>query len=296
MIQPPILPISQPAPHIPQPPHHDVSPNPQLAAAHGSPRIRPHSSSSAGSTVSITSTDSGSGSISSSPASEGRNDAAHTIEISPAFYDDSHVEGPATGFPTSERFSRPSLNSQIRISEAEFTPTVSFIHPYDPLYYDDFDGARELSPEQGQGVEPFDFDLLPKRGYTFPSQDGAVSAATVETPLKVEKDGEDISELRNPKDILRRVQHRCNKQDPSINPPPPSRSINARSLSPRRPVDPAARFKMINAVPLLTAPLTRVLSPVITRGQWEIVVKSAAIAALMSWTIIGCLVAIPVTQ
>lgn len=54
------------------------------------------------------------------------------------------------------------------------------------------------------------------------------------------------------------------------------------------------RFKKISAVPPFKAPLTRVLSPIIQRGQWEIVIRSAIIGLLLAWTIVGSLLAVPV--
>ena len=54
------------------------------------------------------------------------------------------------------------------------------------------------------------------------------------------------------------------------------------------------RFRLINAVPAFAVPLTRVLSPVIVRAQWEIVVRSAIIAFLISWVVVGSFLAVPV--
>ena len=54
------------------------------------------------------------------------------------------------------------------------------------------------------------------------------------------------------------------------------------------------RFRLINAVPAFAVPLTRVLSPVIVRAQWEIVVRSAIIAFLISWIVVGSFLAVPV--
>jgi hypothetical protein len=152
-------------------------------------------------------------------------------------------------------------------------------------------------------VEPFDFDLLPKGGYTFTERHQAASVAangTVEACSTVEKDdGDAIAGLSNPMAILRHFQQKCNKQDLSTDPQklsPPSRSPNAPSSSPDRLVDLAAQFKMIKAVPAFASPFTRVLNPVVTRAHWEIVVRSAAVAGVISWIIIGCLVAIPVDR
>ena len=52
------------------------------------------------------------------------------------------------------------------------------------------------------------------------------------------------------------------------------------------------RFRRVTSVPAF-GPLTRVLEPVVSRGQWEIVVRSACAAALGAWIVIGCLLALP---
>ena len=308
IIQPPTLTASRSGGLSvpPQLPRLDIPSHPQPAMTQESPRVRSLSSSSSASTSThSTTSDTGSASVSSSSASEGHNHAL-TIEIGPAFYDDSHIEGPATGSPGSPTryYAFPSkqddyLDNKNRPSVAEFTPTASFIHPYDPLCDDDFDGSRELTPEERQGIGAFDFDLLPKRGYTFPERDRVVSVATngtMDTPSMVEKGREDVLVgFRSPKDILGRVQHKGNKQKrTSSEPEKPSASRN--SSCSRRTVDPAAQLKVIKAVPAFASPFTRVLNPVVTRAQWEIVVRSAAVAGLICWTIVGCLVAIPVRR
>lgn len=56
------------------------------------------------------------------------------------------------------------------------------------------------------------------------------------------------------------------------------------------------RFKMVQAVPAFAAPLTRVLSPVIVRGQWEIVVRSSFIALVVTCMVVGGLLAAPIMK
>ncbi|KDQ25807.1 hypothetical protein PLEOSDRAFT_1097562 [Pleurotus ostreatus PC15] len=56
------------------------------------------------------------------------------------------------------------------------------------------------------------------------------------------------------------------------------------------------QFKLVKAVPAFASPLTKVLNPIVVRGQWEIVVRSAALAFLLSWVVVGSLVAIPVRR
>ncbi|OSD07231.1 hypothetical protein PYCCODRAFT_1456139 [Trametes coccinea BRFM310] len=56
------------------------------------------------------------------------------------------------------------------------------------------------------------------------------------------------------------------------------------------------RLRRMLQVPAFASPLTPVLNPVVTRGQWEIVVRSAFIAFLVSAAVIGALVAVPETS
>ncbi|KAH9854690.1 hypothetical protein C2E23DRAFT_61607 [Lenzites betulinus] len=56
------------------------------------------------------------------------------------------------------------------------------------------------------------------------------------------------------------------------------------------------RMRRMLQVPAFASPLTPVLNPVVTRGQWEIVVRSAAIAFVTSVTVVGALVAVPETS
>ena len=56
------------------------------------------------------------------------------------------------------------------------------------------------------------------------------------------------------------------------------------------------RLRRMLEVPAFASPLTPVLNPVVTRGQWEIVVRSAVIALLCSTALVGGLVGVPVTH
>jgi len=281
--QPPTASVSQPVPEsIPYQPGHL---NSQATANDETTRARTPSSSSAssaGSSLHTTSSGSGSEYISSSSAAEQDNPAELIIEVSSVVYDD---------FPEERPISRPQTPAQLSIPE--FIPTALFIHPYDPLCDDDFDGMRELSPEERQDMEPFDFDLLPKRGYTFPQKDRAASVIvndTMEAPSTSKKNGGDvIAEFRSTNDALR---PECNKHDPSTD---PEKSADAPSPSLRRPIDATVHFKAVNAVPIF-ASVTPVWSTVVARAQWEIVVRSAAVAGLICWIVIGCLLAVPDSQ
>jgi hypothetical protein len=64
-------------------------------------------------------------------------------------------------------------------------------------------------------------------------------------------------------------------------PRPVERKVNLRQ-----------QWKMVKAVPAFTE-LTRILSPVIVRGQWEIVIKSTTIALILSCALFAGFVAIP---
>ncbi|RDX53338.1 hypothetical protein OH76DRAFT_1212756 [Lentinus brumalis] len=56
------------------------------------------------------------------------------------------------------------------------------------------------------------------------------------------------------------------------------------------------RVRRMLQVPAFASPLTPVLNPIVTRGQWEIVVRSALIAFVMSAAVVGGLVAAPETR
>lgn len=56
------------------------------------------------------------------------------------------------------------------------------------------------------------------------------------------------------------------------------------------------RVRRMLQVPAFASPLTPVLNPIVTRGQWEIVVRSALIALVLSAAIVGGLVAVPETR
>ena len=54
------------------------------------------------------------------------------------------------------------------------------------------------------------------------------------------------------------------------------------------------RWNRVLSVPAFRSPLTKILSPVVTRAQWEIVVRSGILAFLISSVVVGILVAVPV--
>ena len=54
------------------------------------------------------------------------------------------------------------------------------------------------------------------------------------------------------------------------------------------------RWKRVLSVPAFKSPLTKILSPVVTRAQWEVVVRSGILAFIISSVVVGVLVAVPV--
>jgi hypothetical protein len=55
-----------------------------------------------------------------------------------------------------------------------------------------------------------------------------------------------------------------------------------------------ARWRRMLSVPAFRSPLTKIWSPVVTRAQWEIVVRSGLLAFVVSAIAIAVLVAVPV--
>ena len=54
------------------------------------------------------------------------------------------------------------------------------------------------------------------------------------------------------------------------------------------------RWKQVMSVPAFKSPLTKILSPVVTRAQWEVVVRSGFLAFVISLVIMAIFVAVPV--
>ncbi|KAI1789609.1 hypothetical protein LXA43DRAFT_1096196 [Ganoderma leucocontextum] len=86
---------------------------------------------------------------------------------------------------------------------------------------------------------------------------------------------------------------------PSVNWQRSSMSEKAPDSFPAKPQGKTSwrgRVRRMLQVPAFASPLTPVLNPIVTRGQWEIVVRSAIIALVISAAIIGGLVAAPETH
>ncbi|CAL1713112.1 unnamed protein product [Somion occarium] len=54
-------------------------------------------------------------------------------------------------------------------------------------------------------------------------------------------------------------------------------------------------FRRVSAVPAFASPLTPVLNPIVGRAQWEIVVRSAVISAVVCGSVVGALMGVPVS-
>ena len=55
-----------------------------------------------------------------------------------------------------------------------------------------------------------------------------------------------------------------------------------------------ARWRRVLSVPAFRSPLTKILSPVVTRAQWEVVTRSAILAFVTSFIVVALFVAVPV--
>lgn len=78
--------------------------------------------------------------------------------------------------------------------------------------------------------------------------------------------------------------------------PSPSNNGNGKSTS-RHPRNwRHALRKVYLSVPAFASPLTPILNPLVGRAQWEIVVRSAAVSAVVSCVVVGALVAVPETR
>ncbi|KAF9013510.1 hypothetical protein BDQ17DRAFT_1343569 [Cyathus striatus] len=298
----PMIPVTpQPVtPTIPRPPRLNIIPPP--------PPSHPRSDHSLSRTASHMS-DSTTSSSSSSSSS-----GANQILISPAYYDHDAVEGPATS-PTI----LTDVNRLFNEKERDFVnvSTAGFILPFEHSDDDDDDIEKAKScPNSRQPLTTFDFDALPlqlpykkpasnRRGY-----ERRMEMVNATLPAAPEPAMSPIT------GFISRFQNRCASKRP-IQPPysnydeelrrhtrsssfgtstPPTPTTASEKSVPRTEVTEKMvkkRFRLVKAVPAFAVPLTRILNPVIVRGQWEIVVRSAAMAFIISWVVVGVLLAIP---
>ncbi|KAF8895391.1 hypothetical protein BD779DRAFT_1668672 [Infundibulicybe gibba] len=299
---PPPQPVRVPVPLPPPPPS---SPTPLAAIyTHDSHSLYRASSISSCSSIESSSTFSGSS----------YNPGDAIIHISPAYYDPDPVDGPATSPVTPDPvFMFPA--KPIGIAEAcesgagTFTTTATFIHPFDLSDEDDeFERSKRL-PEERQHISPFDFDSLPpRRPHCSNAPTPTQKHPRVHEDVLIIEPESQAPLAQNPLSItafLERIQSRCNVRgwmvrstDAEMGNLPggeePAAPVGHKRL--RKIVSYRKRFKLVKAVPSFGVPLTKVLNPIVVRGQWEIVVRSAIISFFVSWVIIGSLLAVPVVR
>ncbi|KAF7314190.1 hypothetical protein MKEN_00891200 [Mycena kentingensis (nom. inval.)] len=255
------------------------------------------------------------------------------IHVSPAYYDEDDVDGPATSPVSPDNLgifvsAPPPSKEPLPLAAPEddlgfdFSPTAAFIHPFDEFPQDDqFGGPPRILPEERQVLSPFDFDALPRYwSAPAPSQQQQRSRTPSRASLTL-----------SAKALIGRMQSKCIGAPRWAPPPPPTNaittpeepagattaetekpphrgSVDSQAQAQGRPPNPDAparprldksavekQFKRVRAVPAFAVPLTPVLSSVVVRGQWEIVVRSALLAMLLCWVILASLLAIPPT-
>jgi hypothetical protein len=201
---------------------------------------------------------------------------------------------------------------------------------------DDLNDPNKPTVQERQRVSSFDFDALPplptarvkpqqqpQPSSHQPSHPLSLNPSTSTTSLQpsilvIQPEAEPEEKDLTPKGFLRRIQSRCNinrwlvmtssnssadlneklQNDPekaeyeqsNFPRPHPALQRNQKAGLIKR------QFKMVKAVPAFASPLTRVLSPIVIRGQWEIVMRSVIIAGFISWMAIGVLLAFPVPK
>ncbi|KAG6816301.1 hypothetical protein H0H87_007133 [Tephrocybe sp. NHM501043] len=269
-------------------------------------------------TPTVTSTASFSSSSSSSSGSSST--GSHLmIEISGAYYDAESVDDDPYYSPGGIE-ANTALNEKTEDADSAFpTRTATFIHPYDStIDLESEAGTPKFLPQERQLISPFNFDALPPRppsGYTRPTE--VERLIPVHELVEIKSDPLPLSRV-SAASIIEQFQLRCipkkwlvvNREplapvDEKEEPETPRSSFGQSVSRPKVAVRPARRhqdgisfqkqFKKVQTVPPFTH-LTRVLSPVVVRGHWDIVVRSTMIAFLISWIIVGVVVAIPVLR
>ena len=200
------------------------------------------------------------------------------------------------------------------------------------IAYDDddlYDRPTGKAAEEGRAAT-FDFDSLPVRdGEDAPCICAAVPAvpSSVALPLshpQEEKQPElkqpspplpapvvsavpdsdvhypQCTELKSPSAFLRRAQYKCSRNSVIGLIPaaiPANQRYKSQATQPRvvPPHTIEIQHQRVRHVPAF-GPLTKVLNPVVTRAQWEIVVRSAFAALFISLTIVGSLLTVPVRR
>ncbi len=200
------------------------------------------------------------------------------------------------------------------------------------IAYDDddlYDRPTGKAAEEGRAAT-FDFDSLPVRdGEDAPCICAAVPAvpSSVALPLshpQEEKQPElkqpspplpapvvsavpdsdvhypQCTELKSPSAFLRRAQYKCSRNSVIGLIPaaiPANQRYKSQATQPRvvPPHTIEIQHQRVRHVPAF-GPLTKVLNPVVTRAQWEIVVRSAFAALFISLIIVGSLLTVPVRR
>lgn len=249
------------------------------------------------------------------------------IHISDAFFDDSASVVDVENGIINANFKFPP--AQAGTGEPDFTSTAGFIRPFDMASIELNDHVDEqcVPPQPRQPIDHFDFDTLPPRAprrintkavsEQYDRECCNRDSSTLAPPTPIYPSYPHPTESQPPNGVIERMQSRCDvkkwrlqteSQAPVTSPSGTDFSYNPynshiihksyKSFSTDSTMESTEtkvkkRFRLINAVPAFAVPLTRVLSPVVRRGQWEIVVRSALIALVLSWIIVGSLLAIP---
>ncbi|KAG6877467.1 hypothetical protein C0993_007084 [Termitomyces sp. T159_Od127] len=238
------------------------------------------------------------------------------IEISGAYYETESVDNdpyysPSGAEPT---FAFNEKNEE----DCSFATTAAFIHPYDSTIDLEEVGPKFL-PQERQPISPFNFNALPPRPAKGRYRSVGVKLANSDHEIvEIKSDLPPLSKV-TATTILEQLQIRCipkkrlvlsretatsaGLDDEKDFDPESGRSNFEESVA--RPTTTARpsrcrqnafsikkQFREIRAVPAFTS-LTRILSPVVVRAQWEIVVRSCLIAFVISWIVVGIILAIP---
>ncbi|KAG6814262.1 hypothetical protein H0H92_015377 [Tricholoma furcatifolium] len=307
---PPNEPVS-PVPLVPPPPMTISPPSPPP------PAYLPENHLSRTPTMSSTS----SASSSCSGSSDSSYESSHLrIEISGAYYDTESVDDDPyyspSGFETNFAINEKTVDDE----ESVFAITAGFIHPYDSTIDLEPGDSPKFLPQERQPISPFNFDALPPRpqsGYSRQNEKMKVEPpAETHEIVEITSDLPPLSKV-SAATILERLQLRCipkrwllvetptpaaadpkdSETQPTSFGPGVSRP-KAAVVTRRRPEGAMSirkQFKKVKAVPAF-ASFTRILSPVVVRGHWDIVVRSLAIAFVLTWVVIICIVAVPVIR
>ncbi|KAG6896917.1 hypothetical protein C0992_005253, partial [Termitomyces sp. T32_za158] len=245
----------------------------------------------------------------------GSSDSHLRIEISGAYYETESIDNDPYYSPSGVEptFAFNEKNEE----DCSFATTAAFIHPYDSTIDLKEDGPKFL-PQERQPISPFDFNALPPRSATVHYRSADVQLANSDHEIvEIKPDLPPLSKV-SATTILEQLQIRCIPKKWLVlsRYPGNSTGLDAKDLdlecgrsdfekSVARPTNTARltrrrqnsfsikkQFQEIRAVPAFTS-LTRILSPVVVRAQWEIVMRSSLIAFVISLIVVGGILAIP---